>query len=240
MQQEERSERSRSQILEAALKLFSHRGYGATSVRDIAEGAGLSKGNVYHHFPDKEMIFRALLDQYFAAMSEASFPFNRVLANGQFPDNLEDLGHAARDTVRDYREYVALIYVDVVEFDGSHIRKFYADMAQRFETFMKSHAMAESLAGRLQDGLSPLSAVMLATRIFYNYFSIEILFGVKDHFGKDTESIIGEISRILRHGMLKSADVQASQLPAKVAKPHRAATPRPRAAKAPSSRAKAR
>jgi AcrR family transcriptional regulator len=227
MQQEERSERSRSQILEAALKLFSHRGYGATSVRDIAEGAGLSKGNVYHHFPDKEMIFRALLDQYFAAMSEASFPFNKVLANDQFPDNLEDLGHAARDTVRDYREYVALIYVDVVEFDGSHIRKFYADMAQRFETFMKSHAMAESLTGRLQDGLSPLSAVMLAARIFYNYFSIEILFGVKDHFGKDTESIISEISKILRHGMLKS-----SEAPVLPAKRRPAPAPRKRAVKA--------
>src|SRR5689334_6689237 len=69
MTQEERSERSRTQILDAALKLFSHRGYGATSVRDIAEAAGLSKGNVYHHFPDKESIFRALLDQYFSAMS---------------------------------------------------------------------------------------------------------------------------------------------------------------------------
>jgi len=62
MNQEERSERSRTQILESALKLFSHRGYGATSVRDIAEDAGLSKGNVYHHFSDKETIFRALLE----------------------------------------------------------------------------------------------------------------------------------------------------------------------------------
>ena len=79
MNQEERSERSRAQILEAALKLFSHRGYGATSVRDIAESAGVSKGNVYHHFSDKETIFRALLDQYFQAMSTPDFPFKPAL-----------------------------------------------------------------------------------------------------------------------------------------------------------------
>jgi len=136
-------------------------------------------------------------------MSTPDFPFNRALANGTFPENLEDLGRAARDTVRDYKEYVALIYVDVVEFDGSHVRKFYATMADRFNAFFKAHGMEEELRGKLQEGLSPISAVMLATRIFYNYFSIEILFGVKDHFGKETDEAVHEISRILRNGMLR-------------------------------------
>jgi AcrR family transcriptional regulator len=203
MTQEERSEKSKQQILDAALKLFSHKGYGATSVRDIAEEAELSKGNVYHHFPDKETIFRGLLDRYFQAMSQPEFPFNRVLASGTFPDNLEDIGRAVREIVRDYREYVALIYVDVVEFDGAHIRKFYGDMAERFDAFMKAHGMEHELEEKLAPGLSPVSAVMLATRIFYNYFTVEILFGVKDHFGKETDAAVHEIARILRHGMLK-------------------------------------
>ncbi len=206
MTQVERSERSRKVILDTALKLFSHRGYGATSVNDIADEAGLSKGNVYHHFVDKEAIFRALLERYFAAMSEPDFPFNRALATGTFPENLETLGFAARDVVRDYREYVALIYVDVVEFDGTHVRRFYEDMASRFEAFLKAHAMEDALRAKLQDGLSPTSAVMLATRIFYNYFSVEILFGVKDHFGKSTDEVVREISRILRNGMLRSGE----------------------------------
>jgi AcrR family transcriptional regulator len=203
MNQEERSERSRTQILEAALRLFAHRGFGATSVRDVAEAAGVSKGNVYHHFPDKESIFRALLDRYFETMSKPEFPFNQALATGTFPENLENLGRAARETVRAYRDYVALIYVDVVEFDGTHVRKFYEEMASRFENFMHARGMDDALRGKLQDGLSPISAVMLATRIFYNYFSIEIIFGVKDHFGKHTDAVVAEISNILRNGMLK-------------------------------------
>jgi AcrR family transcriptional regulator len=146
MNQNDRSERSRALILDTALKLFAHRGYGATSVRDIAEEAGLSKGNVYHHFEDKESIFRALLDRYFDAMSQPDFPFLRALASGTFPDNLEEIGRAARETVKDYRDYVALIYVDVVEFDGSHIRKFYAEMAKRFDAFIKRQGMEEACA----------------------------------------------------------------------------------------------
>ena len=222
LNQQARSERSRRQILDAALRLFSHRGYGATSVDDIAQAAGVSKGNIYHHFPDKETIFRALLDRYFEAMSkdtifrelldryfqalsEPDFPFNRALATGTFPENLEELGRAARDAVQDYREYVALIYVDVVEFDAAHVRKFYEDMASRFSTFLKAHGMEKDLQEKLANGLSPTSAVILSTRIFLNYFTVEILFGVKDHFGTGTDEAVREIARILRHGMLKES-----------------------------------
>jgi AcrR family transcriptional regulator len=204
MSQEERSGRSRQLILDAALQLFSHRGYGATGVRDIAAEAKLSKGNVYHHFADKEAIFHALIDRYFEAMSHPEFPFNRALAAATFPENLEALGLAIRDVVHDYRQYVALIYADVVEFDGSHVRTFYENMARRFDAFLKATGMEEELDGKLADGLSPVSAVMLATRIFYNYFTVEILFGVKDHYGKETDDVVGEIARILRNGMLRS------------------------------------
>jgi AcrR family transcriptional regulator len=173
MNQAEKSQRSREQVLEAALQLFSSQGYRATSVREIAERAGVSTGNVYHHFPDKETIFRTLLDQYWAAIDSPDFPFNQALASGTFPDNLENLGHASRDTVNRYRRHVALIYVDVVEFEGSHIRKFYTEMARRFASFI------------------------------LNYFAVEILFGVPNHFGKNTDEVIAEIADILRHGMLR-------------------------------------
>jgi AcrR family transcriptional regulator len=164
MNQEERSGRSREQILAAALKLFSHRGYGATSVRDIAEEAELSKGNVYHHFSDKEAIFRALLDQYFSAMSQPDHPFIHALSHGTFPENLEQLGRATREAVERYRAYVALIYVDVVEFEGAHVRKFYEEMAERFDHFLKANEMDAPIRAKLAAGLSPTSAVMLATR----------------------------------------------------------------------------
>jgi AcrR family transcriptional regulator len=208
MHQEQKSERSRRQILDAALQLFSHHGYGATSVRDIAQAASVSTGNVYHHFPDKETIFRTLLDEYWAALSDPEFPFNKALATGVFPDNLEDLGHAAEKSVRDYKPYVALIYVDVVEFDGSHIRKFYSDMAQRFENFLQSTGKADELSRTLRPGISPVSAVMLAARFFLNYFSVEILFGVKNHFGKANDEVIREISEMFRHGMLRAEEAE--------------------------------
>ncbi len=203
MNQAEKSQRSRERILVAALQLFSSQGYRATSVRDIAAAAGVSTGNVYHHFPDKETIFLTLLDQYWTAIEDPALPFNHALATGAFPDNLEEVGHASRDLVSVYRQYVALIYVDVVEFEGSHIRKFYADMANRYAAFLASHDGGKAIAARLRPGISPVSAVMFATRFFINYFAVEILFGVPNHFGKDSEAVVRETADILRHGMLR-------------------------------------
>lgn len=209
MKQELKSERSRRLIMDAALDLFSHRGYGATSVRDIAERALLSTGSVYHHFPDKESIYLALFDEYFAALADPDFPINKALASGTFPDNLELLGKATEKAVRRYRKHVALIYVDVVEFDGSHIRKFYSEMASRFERFVAAHGK-QDLERRLHPDVTPASAVMLATRMFLNYFSVEILFGVRNHFGKESDEMIREIAGILRRGMLREGAEERS------------------------------
>jgi AcrR family transcriptional regulator len=205
LKQGEKSERSRAAILDAALRLFSKQGYRGTSIREIAEGAGISTGNVYHHFPDKEALFRTLLDQYWTAIDSPDFPFNRALAAGAFPHDLEALARAAEESVRAYRQHVALIYVDVVEFDGTHIRKFYSEMSGRFASFLRRKFSAGSLEDQLAPGVDPTTAVMLASRIFLQYFAVEILFGVPDQMGKGSSSVIGEISGILRSGMLRPA-----------------------------------
>lgn len=206
MLQEERSERSRAQILEAALALFSHQGYRATSIREIAERAGVSTGNVYHHFRDKDTIFKELLDQYWRAIEDPALPFNRALASGSFPDNLEAIGEAAREMIVQYRRHVALIYVDVVEFEGKHIQKFYADMSARFERFAAHHPSRDASQAKLREGVGLGVGLMLATRFFMNYFAVEVLFGVPDHFGKSTTDMVAIIADVLRHGLAARTD----------------------------------
>jgi AcrR family transcriptional regulator len=202
MQREEKSERSRRAVLDAALRLFSRKGYGATTIREIAEGAGVSTGNVYHHFNDKEAIFLALIDEYTEITESQRFPFTRALyAAEHFPDNIEQLGLAARESVRQYREYFALFYVDVIEFRGTHIRRFYAGMSERFTRFFEERGSLQAVQERLRPGVSPGIAISLTTRLFFNHFSLEILFGVSEPYGKDATTTIEEIADILRNGV---------------------------------------
>lgn len=58
-------------ILQTAHRLFVQKGYTATSMRQVAEEAGIGKATIYHHFPDKQAIAMALLEKRGARMDEA-------------------------------------------------------------------------------------------------------------------------------------------------------------------------
>lgn len=60
---QERAQHRYDRILEAALQVFSRRGYRDASIDAIADAAQTSKGGVYFHFPNKETIFLRLLDR---------------------------------------------------------------------------------------------------------------------------------------------------------------------------------
>ncbi|GGM74040.1 putative transcriptional regulator TetR family protein [Lentzea pudingi] len=64
----------RAELLELAAKMFAERGYGQTTVRDIADAAGILSGSLYHHFDSKESmvdeILRTFLDELFTRYRE--------------------------------------------------------------------------------------------------------------------------------------------------------------------------
>jgi AcrR family transcriptional regulator len=56
-------EATRAALVSAARELFGDQGYAATSTEEIVARAGVTKGALYHHFPDKEAVFRAVFEQ---------------------------------------------------------------------------------------------------------------------------------------------------------------------------------
>jgi AcrR family transcriptional regulator len=56
-----RKEARPNEIVEAALALFTERGFAATRLEDVAARAGIGKGTIYLYFPNKEELFRAVV-----------------------------------------------------------------------------------------------------------------------------------------------------------------------------------
>ncbi len=111
--------RTRQVIEDAALSLFLEQGYHATSMRQIAERAGLALGGIYNHFASKEEMFGALIiDKH---------PYQQILpsilaAEGKTAE--EFFRNAAQTIVMEFGnrpDFMKLMFIEFVEFNGKHM-----------------------------------------------------------------------------------------------------------------------
>jgi len=70
---------ARPAIVAAARRLFAQRGFAGTSMREIAAAAGVSKAAIYHHFRDKDRLYRTLLGEAVRTLTAA---MSRVFDDG--------------------------------------------------------------------------------------------------------------------------------------------------------------
>lgn len=62
---------TRERILLEASRLFRHHGYAATTLREVADAAGIKAGSIYYHFESKEQILGEVLDKGILAVATA-------------------------------------------------------------------------------------------------------------------------------------------------------------------------
>ena len=97
---------SRAKILEAALVLFARDGFADTTVRAIAQHAGVATGLLYSHFPGKEGVLHALFEQ---SMTQVQLSFS--MAEAVPPrDRIAALVRASVQIVREHRAFWQLGY----------------------------------------------------------------------------------------------------------------------------------
>jgi len=116
-----RGEVTRERLLEVALDQFVRHGFHGTSMRQIADAAGVAVGGIYNHFGSKEEVFAAVLD--------ANHPYRLVEAvlREVSEDNLEAFVRETASRVwaavkGRQSQLMALMFIEMVEFQGRHMR----------------------------------------------------------------------------------------------------------------------
>ena len=99
---------NRAAILEAAREVFSDIGYGSATVRDVIRRTELASGTFYNYFPDKESVFRALVEE------DAVEARARVRAARQRASTIEEFVHDS------YLAYFAFLAEDPQRFELTH------------------------------------------------------------------------------------------------------------------------
>lgn len=134
---QERAEKTRQKILDAATKLFAARGFSGTVIDDIASEAGVNKQRIYAYFKSKSMLFESVTAEVFNSSSRYDKKL-LALAESDIPEmTLTILTHYL-DTYKRRPEFWRLIAWANLEFgDGlksikglkseslEHIRKLY-------------------------------------------------------------------------------------------------------------------
>jgi AcrR family transcriptional regulator len=148
---------TRDRILDAALEVFARKGYHRASVDDIVRASGTSKGAVYHHFPNKEAVFLALVDD-FAARLAGAVAATIAVRQGALA-RVEGALVAALSTFADNERLARLILLEAVSLGPVYQAKR-AEVAGRFAALIQGYldeAAADGSIPRLDTRVATLA-----------------------------------------------------------------------------------
>jgi len=193
----------RQQILEVATGLFARQGFNGTTTRHIAEAAGVNEALIFRHFPTKEGLYDAVIEQKCAAMG-ARLELEGRLRSGKGDRELfveiaaDILARRRKDTTLS-----RLLLFSALENHHLSDRFYRNNVAQYYER------LAEHIEKRIRDGAFRKVDPMLAARGFLamiNYhFLIQELFGFKKYQKFSDAQVTETLTDIWLHGMASPA-----------------------------------
>lgn len=128
--------KTRDRILSAAVKVFSNKGYHDTRVDEIVEESDTSKGAVYFHFPSKQRIFLAIVEEFTGLLEK-----KLLEAIEREPDGVRRVNAALQiglETFGKYRSIAKIFLVQAIGL-GQAFEEKRLEILARFAAVIKSY-----------------------------------------------------------------------------------------------------
>ena len=191
-------EERRRVIVEAALALFSQKGFRGTTTKEIAEAAGCSEATIFKHFTTKDELYSAILEAksrieetlakaaHAAAQKDDSGVFRAV--------GLESLTRTEQDP-----SLMRLLLFSALEgHELSHL--FFESKVRRLHEFLSSY-----IKGRIADGafqpVDPLLAARGFVGMIAHHLLIHEIFGMKRPAGVLPEHVVDTFVTLFLNGI---------------------------------------
>jgi AcrR family transcriptional regulator len=205
---DERRAQNRQQLLDSARALFGQKGFGATSLDEIAEAAGLTRGALYYNFPEgKDDLFLALLedraDERASAIEQA---FSEPSA-GDVDVTLRQVQAAAGDWARNLvanREFHQLFFEFALH--ASRERKFAGAFKERETSIRRAIAKVMDERAVASGAELPIPAEELALGIIALANGLALEHAVEASNVPD--ELLGQLVGLLILGIAASAESQ--------------------------------
>ncbi|MBI3160804.1 MAG: TetR/AcrR family transcriptional regulator [Chloroflexi bacterium] len=161
-----KGKRTREDILQAAYELFIANGYHGTSMRQIAERAGIALGGIYNHFTGKEQIFKEVIIRFHPI--KELVPLMEQAEGETVAESMRAIAHIIQGELSKRREYLNLLFVEIVEFQAAHLSAIFKEVVPVGLRF------AEGLfrrRGQLRGGNVPLMMFAFLVLMFGYFFA---------------------------------------------------------------------
>jgi AcrR family transcriptional regulator len=154
------AEQTRSELLEAAARVFALKGYDGASIADICSEAGLSTGPVYAHYGSKAELFVAVLEAH------GQQQFRELIGSGAI-DNVSDFLVAAgsRYDRRKPGEAALLVEAMVASTRDPEVSALVSSWLTASEQRLTGAIRAAQEAGTFDDAIGPETIGRLATML---------------------------------------------------------------------------
>lgn len=169
MKRETKTALSRQRILDAALEVFSRKGYEGAALNTICSEKGISKGIIYHYFSGKDALYLLCVEQCFdsftACLQQAVESFH-----GSAQEKLRDYFDARLRFFADNPLYLG-IFADAVFNTPAVLSEEIARRRQGFDQLNLSVLTGLMRSQPMRSGLSP-EAVAEDFRAYMDYFNL--------------------------------------------------------------------
>lgn len=161
-------------ILATARNLFVKQGYTATSMRQVAEAAGIGKATIYHHFPDKQAILMTLVEGNIAKMHAS------LLAVQDESDPRGRFRVAAVETIRFLYESSDLMQIARREVPGAR-EQLLMNFVSFYQTYLKllKESLVLGMKTNLFRPLDPDETAQVFMTMIQGNFALAYVTGIK-------------------------------------------------------------
>jgi AcrR family transcriptional regulator len=202
-----KGERTRQAVLDAAYTLFLNQGYSATSMRQIAEQAGIALGGIYNHFASKDEIFQELVIAKHPYVQ--IFPILRDVPGDTAEEFLVNAARIIQVEMALRPDFFKLMFIELIEFNGKHFTKL-------IEIILP---LAMSILQRFTDpnsGARPLPPLLIMRTFLGNiigFYVTGLLMSDPDVPAEMREVRLTDFVDIYLHGILESQKTESNVSP---------------------------
>jgi len=188
---------TRERILEAALKLFSKKGFLGATTKEIAREAGFSEVTLFRYFQSKENLFITVLEHYsfLPKLKELS----KDLEEKEIDEALKALAKAFLERLRSKKALISIMHSELSRYPEI-IQKAYQRIIEGVFEELSQYFKNLKEKGLLKEDFSPTLLSQAFLGLFFSYFHARELKGL--NFKEvDEEEVIEKYVKIFLEGI---------------------------------------